>query len=145
MLYINKHYDGGGFPYDSVKGDALPLGSRMLRLLFDLAALERSGMTRLTALVDLRNREGRYDSTVVEAAIACLTKSATKTTTPVIRDARIDQLRPGQILRSDIVTIDGQRLVSAGYTITAPMLERMSNFARITTLVEPVRVETDGT
>lgn len=145
VLYINKHFDGGGFPCDSVKGDALPLGSRMLRLLSDLAALESRGMPRLAALVDLRNREGRYDPAVVDAAMACLTKQVAKSTTPVIRDARIDQLRPGQILRSDIVTIDGQRLVSAGYTITAPMLERMTNFARITKLIEPVRVETDGT
>jgi response regulator RpfG family c-di-GMP phosphodiesterase len=145
VLYINKHFDGSGFPCDSAKGDVIPLGSRLLHLLFDLAAMERHGTARLAALVELRNHNGRHDPAVVDAAMACLTKSANKAITPVIRDVRIDQLRAGQILRSDITTVDGQRLVSAGYTITAPMLERLANFARITSLVEPVRVETDGT
>lgn len=144
VLYVNKHYDGSGFPFDSAKGETIPLGSRLLRVLLDLAELERRGTARLAALIELRNREGRYDPVVIDAALACLTTTATSANAPVIRSMRIDQLRPGQVLRSDITTSDGQRLVSAGYTVTAPMLERLANFARITSLVEPVRVETDG-
>jgi response regulator RpfG family c-di-GMP phosphodiesterase len=142
VLYIDKRFDGSGFPFDSTKGESIPLGARMLRLLFDLAEAEHAGKERLAALVDLRKREGWYDPVVIDAAMACLLGSPSRHGKPVIIQIATSQLRPGMILRSDIVTTDGQRLVSAGQTISGVMLERLANFARITSLVEPVRVET---
>jgi response regulator RpfG family c-di-GMP phosphodiesterase len=143
VLYLNKRFDGGGFPADSVAGTAIPLGSRILRLLFDLAELERGGSPRPDALAALAGRAGHYDAQVLEAAQVCVSQPTvtTKAATPIIVSLAIAKLRPGQILRGDIKTSEGQLLISAGHTISAPLLERLANFARITCIEEPVLVE----
>src|SRR5690606_30802027 len=40
IRYQNKNYDGSGFPRDGVKGDEIPIGARVLKVLSDLAELE---------------------------------------------------------------------------------------------------------
>jgi response regulator RpfG family c-di-GMP phosphodiesterase len=146
VLYINKRFDGTGFPPDSTKGETIPLGSRILRFLFDLADLEHRGNTRLPALAMLGSQSGHYDTQVIEAANACLNHPAAsaKCTAPVIKSLPFAKLRAGQILRSDIKTGEGQLLIAAGNTITAPMLERLSNFSRITNIEEPILVELEA-
>ncbi len=146
VLYINKRFDGSGFPPDSTKGENVPLGSRILRFLFDLAELEHRGNARVQALAMLASQNGHYDPQVIEAANACLNHATAraKNTAAIIKSLPIAKLRAGQILRSDIKTIEGQLLVAAGNTITAAMLERLSNFLRITSLDEPVQVELEA-
>jgi response regulator RpfG family c-di-GMP phosphodiesterase len=40
VRYQHKQYDGTGFPADPVKGDAIPMGSRLLKILADMAQLQ---------------------------------------------------------------------------------------------------------
>ncbi len=143
VLYVNKHFDGTGFPADSINGNEIPLGARILRFLFDLAELEHRGSQRPQALTALSLHTERYDPLVLETAVACLSQQtvAAATAPPVIKLLTIGKLRAGQILRGDVKTAEGQLLISAGHTITAPLLERLANFARITTIDEPVLVE----
>jgi response regulator RpfG family c-di-GMP phosphodiesterase len=143
VLYVNKRFDGSGFPADSTTGELIPLGARVIRLVFDLAQLERGGLERAAALAKLAERAGAYDPKVLAAANACLQTRATQVrgAAPVIRPMMALGLKPGHILRSDIVTQDGQRLVAAGHCVTAALLERVTNFARITTIIEPIQVE----
>lgn len=146
VLYLTKRFDGGGFPQDKLAGAEIPMGSRVLRLLFDLVDLERGGAARAQALATIKDRAGHYDPDVVAAAITCLSQPvvATKAAAPVIKPLTINMLRPGQILRGDIKTSEGQLLISAGLTISAPMLERLANFARITSISEPILVELEA-
>ena len=46
VRYQHKNYDGSGLPQDSVKGEAVPLGSRLLKILTDLAQLQAGGLNR---------------------------------------------------------------------------------------------------
>lgn len=146
VLYVNKRFDGGGFPPDSVKGDGIPIGARVLRLLFDLAQLERGGVPRMQALSALRERGGFYDVSIIDAALSCLHEPMTdaKKAVPVLKMLMVAKLRAGQILRGDIKTTDGQLLIASGQTISVPLLERLANFARITRIDEPVLVELEA-
>lgn len=146
VLFINKRFDGTGFPPDSTKGENIPLGSRILRFLFDLADMQHAGNTRLQALAQLSQRDHHYDPQVLEAANVCLSLATevTKIAAPVLKQLPIAKLRAGQILRSDIKTNDGQLLIAAGNTITAPMLERLCNFSRINSIEELILVELEA-
>ncbi|HAI13308.1 MAG TPA: hypothetical protein DCM28_16490, partial [Phycisphaerales bacterium] len=42
VLYQKKYYDGSGFPANDVKGDDIPLGARVLRILVDVIELEEN-------------------------------------------------------------------------------------------------------
>jgi len=146
VLYINKRFDGTGFPPDSTKGDTIPQGARILRFLFDLADLELSGNPRSQALAMLGTHAEYYDPHVLEAANACLIPptAVAVTAAPVLKQLAIAKLRAGQTLRGDIKTTDGKLLISSGNVITAPMLERLTNYAHVTSLEEPVLVELEA-
>jgi response regulator RpfG family c-di-GMP phosphodiesterase len=61
ILYLNKNYDGSGFPDDSIKEKKIPLGSRLLKILFDLALIEEEGTRRDKVLDLMLERNGIYD------------------------------------------------------------------------------------
>ncbi len=146
VLYIDKWFDGSGFPPDSTRGETIPLGSRILRLLFDLAELEHNGNPRLQALAMLASHRGRYDPQVLAAAHACLLQETAGSvgTGPVVKQLPVAKLLAGQILRSDVRTTQGQLLIAAGNVITAAMLDRLANFAHITSIAEPILVELEA-
>lgn len=145
VLYINKRYDGGGFPYDSTAGELIPLGARVLRVVFGLAQLERGGLDRQAALERMGTNAGAYDPRVLSAAVACLQgpQRHLRSQPPVVRPMMVQGLKPGQILRSNVMTADGQCLVTAGHSVTEALIERIANFSRITSIVEPILVEID--
>lgn len=143
VLYIEKRFDGSGFPPDSVRGEQIPMGARVLRYLFDLAAVERGGATREAALEAIRKQVGAHDPQVLAAGVACHLHPTSGTAVPVaeIKPVSLGRLRPGQILRCDIRTADDQLLIASGQTISAPMIERLANYARIMQIHEPILVE----
>ena len=61
VRYSHKHDDGTGTPPDAVKGEALPLGARLLKILNDLAQLQSCDLSRLSALNEMSTRLGWYD------------------------------------------------------------------------------------
>ena len=71
VLYQNKNYDGSGFPIDSVAGEDIPIGSRILKVLSDLLQLETKETPKAIALSLMQNRTGLYDPRVLDAAFAC--------------------------------------------------------------------------
>jgi len=146
VRYQRKNYDGSGIPADAVAGEAIPYGSRLLRVLGEFAALEARGVGRVEAFAALRREPGIYDPRLVAAvqeaflgdlggAGAAAAPSATR------REVRLAQLENGQRLVSNIMTPDGLVVVAAGSEVTPVLLERIGNFARIQRLVEPVLVE----
>lgn len=143
VLYVEKRFDGSGFPPDSITGEQIPMGARILRFLFDLAASERTGITRGAALELIRQQTGAHDPQVLAAGVACHAHPTTGAAVLVaeIKPVSLGRLRPGQILRCDIRTADGQLLIANGQTISAPMIERLANYARIMQIQEPILVE----
>ena len=71
VLYQNKNFDGTGFPSDDVKGDAIPVESRILRVLIALAQFEARKIPCFKALDQMRHQSGVYDVNILAAVERC--------------------------------------------------------------------------
>jgi response regulator RpfG family c-di-GMP phosphodiesterase len=142
VRYQRKRWDGGGLPADHVAGPAIPLGARALALLIDFDQLLADGLDPATALGVLRGRAGQHDPAALAALAAGLPQGSQEQR--ALHQVQLAQLRPGMRLRADIETANGQKLVIAGHLITPTLIDRLHNFARVTTLREPFTVETTG-
>ncbi len=143
VLYQSKHFDGSGFPRDSISGYDIPLGARMLKVLSDLRDLEESGITRRRAFEVMRKRDGWYDPRVLEAAVVTfvgVSETQRQTEAPALA-VSVRGLRVGHLLASDVYTADGKLLISAGHRVSEALLERIRNFAEVTGIREPLYVE----
>jgi response regulator RpfG family c-di-GMP phosphodiesterase len=60
----HKNFDGSGFPANELRGEYIPLGARILRLLVDMVQFESEGLTKAEALAKLQERSGIYDARV---------------------------------------------------------------------------------
>ena len=87
ILYQHKHFDGTGFPQDECANDAIPIGSRILKVLNDLLDLEARGDTRDVALQKMQQCSGIYDPKVLDAAFLRFDAYLAKPT-PVKRTVR---------------------------------------------------------
>lgn len=144
ILYQNQRFDGLGFPGDKLAGDELPAGSRILKVLSDLAQLEGNNrMTRDAALAEMRKRAGWYDPRVLEAVpgALCAVREAPRSENSSARAVTFANLRVGHVLISDLETKDGVLIISAGNRITAPLMQRLRNFAALSGIKEPIHVE----
>ncbi len=143
VLYQNKNYDGSGYPVDSVAGEDIPVGSRILKVLSDLLQLETKETPKATALGLMQNRTGRYDPRVLDAAFACFDVYLTHATSATSsgRPIGFNELQPGHVLISNIETSDGMMIVTAGNKISPLLLQKLRNFAAISGIKEPIYVE----
>ncbi len=143
VLYQNKNYDGSGFPLDSVTGDDIPIGSRILKVLSDLAQLESARVPKFKALGQMQGRVGWYDPRVLDAAFKCFdvyleAPSAAKASSQAIT---FKELKVGQTLVCPIETKEGAVIVPAGTKVSAMVLEKLRNFQQLGGVKEPIQVE----
>ena len=142
VRYQSKNYDGTGRPVDGVKGEALPFGSRLLKILADLAELQAGGTDRLHALNEMETRRGCYDPALLGAVreffgVGVMARQAAG---PSLAIAACD-LSPGMVLHSNLETKDGTVILFAGHYLTEMTLEKIRNFERVAGLKEPLFVE----
>jgi response regulator RpfG family c-di-GMP phosphodiesterase len=132
ILYQHKNFDGTGFPLDSVAGENIPVGARILRVLQDLFVHEADHKSKEKALELMTRCAGHYDPRVLEAVAAsfdiCLTSpdSGPRPQAVSIRDLRI-----GHVLKSAAHTKDGLPIAPAGSPITQILLEKLRNFSKL--------------
>lgn len=143
VRYQHKNYSGAGFPPDSIKGEAIPLGARLLKILNDLAQIQAGGLIRSKALDEMQRRQGCYDPSLLDAVrdyygIIATTENTGHATISV---ALLD-LAPGMMLRSNIETRDGILILAAGHQLSEMTLEKIHNFERLSGIKEPIFVET---
>lgn len=141
VLYTGKFCDGTGFPFDEVKGDEIPLESRIIKALTDLADLEAGKLPRFKALEQMRQQTGGYDARVLEAMARCFELTTAPVKPTVQRNVASAELRAGQLLVSEIRTTDNVLVVGAGVKLTPLIMERLRNFASLSGLKEPILVE----
>ena len=142
VRYQHKNYDGSGTPHDAVKGEALPLGSRLLKILTDLKQLQTDSVSRLQALNEMQTRLGWYDPALLDAvrehygvAVAARDVGCASISISVC------DLTPGMVLRSNIETKEGILILRAGHHITDMNLEKIKNFVIVFGIKEPLFVE----
>jgi response regulator RpfG family c-di-GMP phosphodiesterase len=141
VRYTGKHFDGTGFPFDDVKGPDLPLESRLIKALTDLAQQDNGKIPRFKVLEQMRAQPGVYDATVLDAIARHFELTAAPARPLVPRAVSFSELRPGHLLAAEICTVDGVMVVSAGTKLTPLIMERLRNFASLSGLKEPIHIE----
>ena len=141
VRYQQKNYDGAGLPADTVKGDAIPLGARLLKILADLAQCQNDGLTKVRAFREMESKLGRYDPHLLAAVKhyydAAAADAGARSDLPIA----ICDLAPGMVLRSNIETSEGTLILSAGHHLSEMTLEKIKNFDRISGIKQPIFVE----
>lgn len=143
ILYQAKDYSGTGMPADSIAGEAIPLGARMLHILNDRLALELDGVVKQQALLEMRSRSGTYDHALLEKCFECFPtflSNALASDVPVVYK-HLDELAPGQVLVSEIRLPNNVLLVAAGERMTKMVIQRIQNSASLGQIKGPFPVQ----
>ncbi len=131
---FKEHYDGSGFP-DGLKGEDIPIGSRILAIVNDYYALMngtlRSGIHSAVEARDfiVSHKSTRYDPAIVDMFIEQLghieedKKGFEKQVVPA-------QLKYGMRLTKDLVTSGGVLLLSRGHVLGEHMIKQIVNLEK---------------
>lgn len=146
ILYQSKHFDGSGFPSDNLSGLNIPHGSRVLKILIDAAELHESGLSMHMIFKEMRHRYGWYDSDLMDEIFSHYPRLvAIGRPQPIGIPCLLEELRAGQILRSNIETNDGLLVLSPGYALTDTLVDRLRRYALVTGIHEPIYVQEPAT
>jgi response regulator RpfG family c-di-GMP phosphodiesterase len=114
------NFDGQGSPNGAPRGEAIPLGARVLKLISDYDFLEAGGTSSGAAISTLQGRKGRYDPKL----IGVLGRVKSKTT-PGVREVKLADLQTGMLLFQDVMSTTGSLLVPRGHEIAEAILTRL--------------------
>lgn len=135
ITWQGQRYDGNN--HGGPCGDAIPLAARLLRLALDADQGLAAGLTPGHVLADLAGRRGAYDPQVL-AALAGVPPFGEQVATAVL--ITLAQLRPGDRLDADVLTVADTLLVGRGAEVTEQIIERLRNFDRQVPLRQPLFV-----
>ena len=137
IAYQNHVYQGGSQEqHQSVSLDAIPLGSRILKLAIDLDSLESSGHTKQRAFQELQRCAHQYDPVVLQA----VREVSTTMLSYKPLDVDILDLKPNMMLAEDIRAKSGAIVIPKGQPVTFTLLTRLQNFTLFQPVQEPIRV-----
>ncbi|MGQ9688778.1 MAG: HD domain-containing phosphohydrolase [Desulfobaccales bacterium] len=136
IVYQGKRFDGGGFPLDDTRGENIPLGSRMLKVVLDLDTLEAGGLTKQQALVRMKQNPGWYDPDIL-AALETITwiEGKYEVKTLMVRD-----LLDNMIFDDDVYTKTGTLLISRGQEVTPLIRRRLHTYGETVGIKEPLKM-----
>jgi response regulator RpfG family c-di-GMP phosphodiesterase len=142
VRYQDKCYDGSGIPTDLVRGEAIPAGARLLKILNDMSKLQASNsLTPPQALKEMRRREGWYDPQMLNAVGTCFGGESVGGDAVKTVARKVTELSVGMVLTSDIYTTDGTLVLTAGHQFNDMTLERLQNFEQLVGIKMPIFVE----
>lgn len=128
IRWQGQRFDGRGSGKDDPRGDAIPLGARILRVAVELDKLEMRGQEPEAALAALSRDRGSCDPAVLRATRAVIEDSSIPRG-HVRRKLPVTQLVSGMIFAEDVTTNRGLLLTSKNTTATAALLERIRSFS----------------
>lgn len=142
VRYQQKHFDGAGFPPDERKGEDIPRGARLLKIVSDMQQLRALGRTQHQALDEMLQRTGWYDPGLLAIVrkYFCGAEARPQEPRPSVSVTARD-LSVGMLLRSDIMTKDGMLVLKTGHHINEMTLEKIQNFQSLSGIQEPIFVE----
>lgn len=142
ILYQGKHFDGSGFPADDIAGEAIPIGSRILKIFSDLIHYESCGLSFSESLTQMHVRKGYYDPSVLDSVFAYFDISPPEhaITNGKIVEVTLDDLQPGSMLAGKIETLDGWVIVGVGTPVSQIMIEKLRNYDVLNGIKQPIRI-----
>ncbi len=137
---VVKHF-GGRYRDDlkEVTSQTIPKGAKILRILHELTVLEDRGMTTTEALAYLVKHPEGLDEKLLER-ISALVNDFGGGNSQVL-DVSVEEILPGDIVKSDVTTKDERLLLKKGTQITDVFLERLKNYNKLVGVLEPIRVD----
>ncbi|AKA22809.1 HD domain-containing phosphohydrolase [Pseudomonas chlororaphis] len=132
ILHHQEHWDGSGFP-DHLKGEAIPFGSRLLKLAVDFIELQRGlilerHMNSDEALVYLRKYAGRlYDPQLLEDFVQVCAAYLRDVTLgdPSVKVLGSRELQEGMVLARNLNADNGMLLLNAGKVLNGPLVDKL--------------------
>lgn len=135
ILHHQERWDGSGFP-ERLKGEAIPFGSRLLKLAVDFIELQRGlilerQMNSDEALVYIRQYAGRlYDPDLVEDFIQVCAAFLSDVTLadPSVKVLTTRDLLEGMVLARNLNADNGMLLLNAGKVLNGPLIDKLIAF-----------------
>ena len=140
IYYQHKFFNGGGFPVDDCSGENIPQESRILKVLHDLEGYQSRGLDIIQALKRMAANAGSYDPSILNEVARVFSSDDKSVASTTIINTTLNGLMPGHVLASNIETMEGKLLFSAGHKITNTIIERLLNYNQLTKLKEPIQV-----
>lgn len=134
--YQEQHYDGSGIPGDGVRGAALPVGARVLKVALDFDTLVSGGVRPDEAVMRLQERAGWYDPAVVDA----LGSGIHGLVGQEVHSVAVDELSNGMIFAEEVRSTSGLLLLAKGQHVTPSLKLRLRNIVTNGGLTGAVRV-----
>ncbi len=123
-----------------LRGHAIPLGARILKLANDFDEMLANGSYEPEwALARLRQRDGIYDPDLVMILGQAIERAATELS-GIDEFVELTDLRPGMVFVDGVQTLDGLTVVVGGARATPSLIRRLQLVARVVTLREPFSV-----
>ena len=136
IRYMDKNFDGTGIPKDDIRGDKIPLGSRILKVAVDFDTINNELHDPLKSIQHLKERSQYYDPKILEA----LNNALYGKKEPKIRYLKLDELKPGMKLEQDIKTLKGRLLISSGHQLNEVTIRKLLAYREIEKIPEPIKV-----
>jgi response regulator RpfG family c-di-GMP phosphodiesterase len=143
VLYMNKNFNGTGFPVDARKEGEIPLAGRILRVVWDFERLQARRGEEARVLSEMGGRTTWYDMEVVRALGRVVHRSEPGPEAQQARQVSLHELRTGQVLLQGIETVEGLLVLPGGTRLNLAHLRKLRNFARLSGIREPLIV-TEG-
>lgn len=118
-----NNFDGSGTVAGGLKGEAIPLGARVLKIVGDYDVLESAGTESDVAAGTLQARRGRYDPTLLDAFIRLKTSGPARG----LVELPLTGIRPGMFLAQGVTSTSGLLLVARGQEVTMGLMHRLRN------------------
>jgi len=140
IKYQLKNFDGTGVPYDSISGDNIPLGSRIIRIAADFDNLVTSGRSRDDALDELKRRPAFYDINLLKNISWILLGTPENKDNPMVLELTVEEIQEGMILAEDVKASDGTIIAGKDLQLSAPLIATFKNYAKNGQIKEKIQV-----
>ena len=124
IRYQGKNFDGTGFPADSVRGDKIPLGARLLKVGIDFDAAESSGISAADACQRLKQSPSKYDPDI----LAALEKTTNQASGLKVDTVAINALTDSMVIAADVLTFDNVLLIAKGQETTLSTRRHLQSY-----------------
>lgn len=134
--YQSKGYDGSGTPLDSVKGEDIPFGARLIRLASDFELAHSRLQTWSKAFLEVEKSSELYDPEMLYYLEGCLGSEARYDKKRV----HVKDFRPGMIIQEPILAVNGTLLIGKSKELSKIIITKLLAVHERIGVKEPVEM-----
>jgi len=140
IRYQEKKYDGSGFPDDDVKEEAIPSGSRIMKIALDFDKAVTGGEENEKVLADMKKKSGVYDQAFLKIAEKNFLHAGIAKKSFINKELDSEKLQEGMYLAEDLVTASGIIIGNKNQKITNALIAAVKNYVKNNQLKEKLKV-----